>query len=122
MKIEKIQFGNTVSHIFNLISVFIELGERHPQSEEAAAGFLRIDRLYGFCVRIDDLEEQKYTPDHGKNTEPDLSRFSFIEFNPLVPFMNIVWVLSQEDRVQKQRAPFHQVLQSGQSQLKHQVI
>lgn len=47
---------------------------------------------------------------------PHLLGTSLVELHPLVPLVDVVGVLAQQDAVEQQRAPGHQLLEAGQPQ------
>lgn len=59
---------------------------------------------------------------YAKLHTPHLSRIAVIEFDPLVPLVDVVWVLPQKHAVQQERPAHDQLLEPSQAQLQINVI
>lgn len=51
-----------------------------------------------------------------------LARIAFVEFDPFVPLVDVVWVLPQQHAVQQERPARDQLLEPSQAQLQVNVI
>lgn len=90
-----------------------------------ACGFEGVYSLHGLCVCVDNLEQKviqvRAGLGHGSSmgqrtgwgTVTHLSRAALMQGYPLVPLVDVVWVLAQKDAVEKQGPPADELLEAG---------